>query len=222
MGNTMKLFNLKNTAITSAFGLAMILGSTVGASAQQDGRSGDRDKQDQRVEKQQQKIDKQHQKVVLQQQKAELQRMKLEQQRQELLRQQQAKGNRYNGSNSNVGGGNRYRVYRNGSYYQTDNRGAELLRQAVNNGYQQGLREGESDRSRRRGGNWSNSSVYRSGNYGYQSYVESGQYQYYFRQGFEKGYQDGYNSRYQYGTNNGGTVNILGTILQGILNIQQY
>ena len=43
---------------------------------------------------------------------------------------------------------NRYRVYRNGSYYQTDSRGAELLRQAVNRGYQQGFNAGKGDRSR--------------------------------------------------------------------------
>jgi flagellar biosynthesis/type III secretory pathway protein FliH len=117
---------------------------------------------------------------------------------------------------------NRYRVYRNGSYYNTDNRGAELLRQAVNRGYQQGLMAGRNDRSGRRGMNWRNSRVYNSGNYGYQSYVDSSQYRYYFQQGFERGYQDGYNSRYQYGSNNNGGFNILGSILSGILNIQQY
>jgi flagellar biosynthesis/type III secretory pathway protein FliH len=117
----------------------------------------------------------------------------------------------------------RYRVYRNGQYYNTDNRGAELLRQAVRNGYEQGVRAGQADRRGRRGGQWNNNSMYRSGNYGYQSYVNSSQYQYYFRQGFERGYQDGYNSRQQYGSsNNNGAFNILGTILSGILNIQQY
>jgi flagellar biosynthesis/type III secretory pathway protein FliH len=116
----------------------------------------------------------------------------------------------------------RYRVNRNGSYYQTDSRGAELLRQAVNRGYQQGVRAGQNDRNGRRRGGYNNNSVYQNGNYGYQSYVDSRQYQYYFQQGFERGYQDGYNSRYQNGTNNNGTFNILGTILQGILNIQQY
>ena len=65
---------------------------------------------------------------------------------------------------------------------------------------------------------WTNSNVYRSGTYGYQSYVNRDMYQYYFQQGFEKGYQDGYNSRNQYG--NGG--NILGSILQGILGLQQF
>ncbi|HEV7642463.1 MAG TPA: hypothetical protein VGO50_00850 [Pyrinomonadaceae bacterium] len=117
---------------------------------------------------------------------------------------------------------NRYRVYHNGSYYQTDNRGAELLRQAVNKGYQQGFNAGKNDRSYRRGGSYNNSSMYRSGNYGYQSYVDSSQYQYYFREGFKRGYEDGYNSRYQYGSNNNGGVNILGTILQQVLNIQNY
>jgi flagellar biosynthesis/type III secretory pathway protein FliH len=118
---------------------------------------------------------------------------------------------------------NRYRVYRNGQYYNTDNRGAELLRQAVRNGYEQGFRAGQTDRSSRRSSRWNSNSMYRSGNYGYQNYVDSSQYQYYFRQGFEKGYADGYNSRQQYGSrSNNGTISILGNILSGILNIQQY
>jgi flagellar biosynthesis/type III secretory pathway protein FliH len=148
------------------------------------------------IENQQQKVVKQQQKVIRQQQKLENQQQKLQ--------------------------NARYRVYRNGSYYQTDNRGAELLRQAVNAGYQQGFRAGQNDRSGRRSNSYNNNSVYRNGNYGYQSYVDSRQYQYYFQQGFQKGYQDGYNSRYQYGTNNNGSLNILGTILQGILNIKQF
>ena len=146
---------------------------------------------------------KQNKKVIKQQQKIAKQQRKLEEQQMRNAR-------------------NRYRVYRNGSYYQTDNRGAELLRQAVNRGYQQGFRAGQNDRSYRRGGSYSNSSMYRSGNYGYQSYVDSSQYQYYFREGFRRGYEDGYNSRYQYGSNNNGGLNILSTILQQVLNIQNY
>jgi hypothetical protein len=144
-------------------------------------------------------VRKQQQKVLKQQQKVERQEQKLENMQ-----------------------SRRYRVYRNGSYYQTDNRGAELLRQAVNRGYQQGFRAGQSDRSSRRGANYGMSSIYRSGNYGYQSYVDQSQYRYYFQQGFQRGYQDGYNSRYQYGTNSNGGLNILGSILQGILNIQSF
>ena len=117
---------------------------------------------------------------------------------------------------------NRYRVYRNGGYYQTDNRGAELLRQAVNRGYSRVFRQVRLTRNNRRRRGYNNSSIYRNGNYGYQSYVDSSQYQYYFQQGFQRGYQDGYNSRNQYGTNNNGSLNILGTILSGILHIQQF
>jgi len=129
------------------------------------------------------------------------------------IEQQQRKLDRQQQRNNNM----RYRVYRNGSYYDTDNRGAELLRRAVNSGYQQGFRAGQYDQSRRNRFGYNASSMYRNGNYGYQSYVDSGQYRYYFQQGFERGYQDGYYSRSQYGSNG---VNILGTILQGILNIQ--
>lgn len=141
-----------------------------------------------------------------QQKKIYKQQQKIDRQRDKIQRQQ----------------ANRYRIYRNGSYYNTDNRGAELLRQAVNRGYQQGYNAGRSDRSSRRNMGWRNSNVYRSGNYGYQSYVDSSQYRYYFQQGFERGYQDGYNSRNQYGSNSNGSFNILGSILSGILNIQSY
>ena len=131
--------------------------------------------------------------------------------------------------NTNVNAG-RYRVNRNGTYYNTDNRGADLLRQAVNEGYRQGFAAGRTDRNTRRRGDWSNNNTYRSGTYGYQSGVNQSQYQYYFRQGFQRGYQDGSNSRYQdgytgdyqYGTNNGGTLNILGSILNQVLNLQSY
>ena len=116
-----------------------------------------------------------------------------------------------------------YRVYGNGNgYYQTDSRGAELLRRAVNAGYQQGYRQGQQDRQYRRSGGYYGSNTYRSGSYGYQSYVDRGQYQYYFQQGFQRGYQDGYNTRTQYGYRSGGTMNILGSILGSILNIREF
>lgn len=127
---------------------------------------------------------------------------------------------RSNNRYTNRAGGSRYyRVYRNGSYYQTDYRGAELLRQAVNSGYQQGYRQGQLDARYGRSSNYYGNNVYRSGTFGYQSYVARDQYQYYFQQGFERGYEDGFsnNVRYGYRTNNG--VNILGNILNGILNV---
>lgn len=115
-----------------------------------------------------------------------------------------------------------YRVYRNGGYYQTDYRGAELLRRAVNAGYQQGFRQGQLDRRYRRSGGYYGSNIYRSGSYGYQSYVDRSQYQYYFQQGFQRGYDDGYNSQMRYGYRSGGVVNIIGSILGSILNIREY
>ncbi len=217
----MKLSNLKRTIAVSAFGLAALLGTSQVADAQTNRRV---ERQERRVERQQDRRQRQQQRISTQRQRIEQQRYQLEQQRlrAEQLRLRNRRNNRTVYSNNNRYNANRYRVYRNGSYYNTDNRGAELLRRAVNNGYQQGVRAGQADRSNRRNSGYRNHSVYRRGNYGYQSHVDSRQYQYYFQQGFQRGYQDGYNSRYRYGTNNNGGFNILGTILSGILNIQSY
>lgn len=118
-------------------------------------------------------------------------------------------------NNTNYGYNNRYRVYRNGSYYETDSRGAELLRQAVRNGYEQGYREGQSDKRYGRRYDYNVNTTYRNGNYGYQSYVASNQYQYYFQQGFQRGYEDGYRNTNRYGSG----ASILGSILNTIIRI---
>ena len=115
--------------------------------------------------------------------------------------------------------GQYYRVYRNGSYYTTDSRGAELLRRAVNSGYQQGYQQGQIDRRYGRGSNYYGNRVYSNGLYGYQSYVAQDQYQYYFQQGFQRGYEDGFNSSSRYGYRSGNSFNILGSVLNTILNI---
>lgn len=117
-----------------------------------------------------------------------------------------------------------YRVYRGGSdrYYQTDYRGAELLRRAVNEGYRQGYNAGRTEARYRRNDDYRDDRYYRSGTYGYQTYVDRDQYQYYFREGYERGYYDGYNNESRYGYRSGGTWNILGSILGSILNIRQY
>jgi hypothetical protein len=81
-----------------------------------------------------------------------------------------------------------------------------------------------------RRGSWSTSNVYRSGNMGYQNNVDRGQYQYYFQQGFQRGYQDGSNRQYQnnrdgsfqYGSYENGQPSILSAILNQVLNIQSY
>jgi hypothetical protein len=121
--------------------------------------------------------------------------------------------NGYYGNNQRV-----YRVYRNGGYYQTDQRGAELLRQAVNSGYQYGYRQGQTEARYGRGYGYNDDSYYRSGVYGYQGYVDRSQYQYYFQQGYQRGYEDGYNNSFRYGYRSGNSYNILGSILNTILN----
>jgi len=127
----------------------------------------------------------------------------------------------YNNGYYNNGNTVTYRVYRNGSYYSTDYRGAELLRQAVRNGYEQGYRDGQRNRSYGRGFSYSNESAYRSGINGYQSYVDRSQYKYYFQQGYQRGYEDGFNSTYRYGVRSNNGFEILGSVLNTILNIAQ-
>ena len=107
-----------------------------------------------------------------------------------------------------------YRLYTNGQYYNVDNRGYSMLREAVNRGYQQGYQAGLRDRRYSRY-NVYNNNVYMSGSLGYNSYVNRSQYQYYFQQGFQKGYEDGYYSRRTYGTG----TSILGSVLNTIFNI---
>jgi len=230
-------FNIKKLVAASALGLVTILGTSEIANAQRDHND---QKQERRIDKQQEKIEKQRAKIERNRIRAEQerqaewarqnQRMETYQRRQDDRNNRDARyGNgRWDGNNNS--NSNRYRVYRNGSYYNTDQRGAELLRQAVNEGYRQGFQAARNDRNNRRRVSYSNSNVYQTGSYGYQSYVNRGQYQYYFRQGFQRGYQDGSNTRYQndydgqyqYGYNNNGSMSILGTILSQILNIQTY
>lgn len=200
----MKSINFKKLAAVSALGLAVVVGTSETASAQNRNQVA---KQRQKVERQKDKIERQQDKLAQQRLKLEQQRLKLERER--LQNQRQAQNRRY-------------RVNRNGSWHTVDQRQADLLRQAVNEGYRQGFTAGRQDRNYRRSSNWSGSSIYRSGSYGYQSYVNRSLYQHYFQQGFQKGYQDGYNSRNQYGSYSNGSVNILGSILGSILNLQQF
>lgn len=226
----MRIINIRTIAVTLAFGLVATLGTAEYATAQ-----GNSQKQERKAIKQQQKADKA-------QAKADQQKALWEQQRQSRWNNRNRQivttrsGNDrsggagyYNGNaNANTNRDAKYRVYRNGSYYDTNQQGADLLRQAVNQGYQQGFQAGRNDRNINRNVSWNDSNVYRSGTYGYQNYVNQSQYRYYFQQGFQRGYQDGSNSRYQdnydgeyqYGYSNNGSMNILETILNSVLRIQ--
>jgi hypothetical protein len=115
-----------------------------------------------------------------------------------------------------------YRYTRAGRIYEINQYAADTLRQAVNYGYEEGVRAGEADRQDGYRGTYRNAFAYRDANYGYNGlYVNQGDYNYYFREGFRRGYEDGFSSRYRYGTNQNGTLGILGSVLQTILNLQQ-
>jgi hypothetical protein len=114
-----------------------------------------------------------------------------------------------------------YRYSYGGNYYTTNRYGADLLRQAVNYGYQEGLRAGRADRYDNWNSNYRDSYAYRDASYGYDNYyVRRDDYNYYFRQGFQRGYQDGYGNRYQYGRYDQGNASILQAVLALILNLQ--
>jgi hypothetical protein len=236
----MKLFNLRQLTIMLVLGLFTILGTSEMTFAQ--GKRGHDQKKGRHDNKQSKKADKAQERAEQRRIQAERerqaewtrqnQRILAEQRRQADIYKRNNRSNNvvYYDPNANNNQNGRYRVYRNGQYYNTNQRGADLLRQAVNQGYRQGFEAGRNDRNGRRRSSWTTSNVYRSGNSGYQNHVSQSRYQYYFRQGFQRGYMDGYNTQYQndyygdyqYGSNNGGSLNILGTILGQILNIQSY
>jgi hypothetical protein len=118
---------------------------------------------------------------------------------------------------------NDYRYYRGGQYYYTSQYGAQMLREAVNNGYEQGFYAGQADRQDGWQFDPDNADAYNQPLYGYDSYyVSTDEYSYYFREGFRRGYEDGYYGSSQYGQYYGGKYQILGSILSGILNLIQY
>ena len=96
-----------------------------------------------------------------------------------------------------------------------------MLRQAVRNGYEEGVRAGMSDREDRWRASYQDSFAYGDASYGYSGYyVGLDDYRYYFREGFRRGYEDGYYGRYRYGTSSNGAFSILSGVLQTILNLQ--
>ena len=110
-----------------------------------------------------------------------------------------------------------YGYWRDGTYYYTSEYGAQMIQQAIHNGYEEGYREGRADRLD--GWNFDpyNAYGYADGAYGYDSYyIEMDEYAYYFRQGFMRGYEDGYHERYNYGHYSDGRYMILDTVLRTI------
>ena len=217
----MKTINLKNLAVAAAIGFFTVTGGSLIANAQSEREM----RQQQRIQRQEAKLEAQRAKLAAEQQ-AEWDRRN----RQIIVNRRTGTGYYTLNTTGDITPPGRYRVNRNGRWYNTDQRGAELLRNAVNEGYRQGFIAGRSNLTNNRRGSWSNSNIYRSGNMGYQASVDRRQYQYYFQQGFQRGYQDGSNRRYandrngtfQYGVYDNGQPSILSTILDEVLNIQNY
>jgi hypothetical protein len=115
-----------------------------------------------------------------------------------------------------------YRYQRAGRSYDTNEYGANLLKQAVNLGYEEGVRAAQADGEDGFRGDYRSSYAYQDANYGYTGmYVQQSDYNYYFREGFRRGYEDGSSNSYRYGSNANGTLGILSTVLSAILNLQQ-
>jgi hypothetical protein len=116
-----------------------------------------------------------------------------------------------------------YRYYRYGRYYEVNQYGADLLRQAVNYGYDQGYRAGRADRRDYWSYDYRDSFAYQDADFGYDGfYMDREEYEYYFRQGFRRGYRDGYYGRYRYGSYYDGNYNMFGSTLAVILNFRSY
>lgn len=114
-----------------------------------------------------------------------------------------------------------YRYNRGGRFYETNQYGADRLREAANNGYNEGFRAGAADREDRWRFSYEDSYAYQDANYGYNGYyVDRDHYNYYFREGFRRGYDDGFYSRSQYGRNNNGVYVMLDINLSQLLGLQ--
>jgi len=108
-----------------------------------------------------------------------------------------------------------FRYFRSGRYFEVNSYGADMLRLGVRNGYEEGVRAGQSDRD------FQNAFAYQDATCGYGGYyVDLSEYSYYFREGFRRGYEDGYYGRYQYGSYSNGVFNLVENVLQGILDFR--
>ena len=98
-----------------------------------------------------------------------------------------------------------------------------MLQDAVRRGYEEGYYAGQADLSDGWEFDYQNSYGYQDASYGYDSYyVSLDEYNYYFREGFQRGYEDGYYGQYEYGTYRSGKYEILGAILQTIFNFARF
>jgi hypothetical protein len=113
-----------------------------------------------------------------------------------------------------------YRYGYSGVTRETNQYGVDVLRAAVNNGYTQGVLAGRADRQDGRPSNYRLTFAYEDANYGYLGqYIPQSDYNYYFRQGFLRGYDDGYLATSHYGSFNNGAGVVLAALLATILGL---
>ena len=114
-----------------------------------------------------------------------------------------------------------YRYNMGGVYRQTNQYGVDALRRAVDLGYQQGYRAGQVDRRNGAAADYRRALDFQNDDFGYAgSYVPQSDYNYYFREGFQRGYDDAYWSRSRYGTYYNGNASILADVVAGILGLR--
>jgi len=153
-------------------------------------------------------------------QRDQLERAQRAQQQAELERERQAQLNRAYDRDRDARLGYAYRYNIRGVYRETSQYGADVLRQAVNQGYEQGYRAGSIDRDDGAPANFQRALDFETDGFGYTgAYVPQSDYSYYFSEGFQRGYDDGYWNRSQYGTFLNGKAAILGAIALGIIGL---
>ena len=113
-----------------------------------------------------------------------------------------------------------FRVYRSGHFYVTDYKGADLLRNGINEGYRQGFLEGEKDFKSQSYVGYRASATFKDATIGYKKFIDLDEYQYYFRRGFELGYYDGFDGMEQYGKITDGLRSVSETVTAGIIDIR--
>jgi hypothetical protein len=189
-----------------------------------------REEQEERIRKQQANLQLYKQNIALREEVAERDEQVLRQQkriahlrfqeayRQQLLQQRTALMNgRYDYYNDPFYyTGPSYRYQRGGQYYMTNEIGIDVLKQSLNQGYKEGYLAGRADREDGWRFDPRSSFAYQDANYGYDGrYVAQDEYNYYFREGFERGYEDGYYGRRKYGS--GGDDNNEWWIAAGVI-----
>ena len=155
------------------------------------------------------------------QQQAQLERARqAEQETQQLEREREVQANRAYDRARDVQLLNDYRYNIRGVYRETNQFGADVLRQAVDQGYDQGYRAGLNDHRDGVRADFQRALNFENGGFGYTGgYVPADDYSYYFSQGFQRGYDDGYWNRSNYGTFSNGNAAILGAVALGILGL---